>query len=120
MIASSSSTRRKRSAENRYAAKIRAEVMDVRDSYCRVACKGAGPCDGVMEWAHLGDKRRCFTRGMAPELRHCTSWTMKMCSQHHRLYDAHAFEVEYQSPAGANGLIRVSTSQGVVDERRLP
>lgn len=115
---SSPSTRRKRSAEDRYAETIRRFVMDERDSYCRVACKGVGPCEGVPEWAHLGNKRRCFTRGMAPALRHSSEWTLHMCSKHHQMYDAHVFDIEYQSPAGANGLIRVVTSQGTVDERR--
>lgn len=103
----SKATKRKRSAENRYADKVRHYVMEVRDSDCRLACMGVGPCSGVPEWAHLGDKRRCFTRGMKPEDRHSSRWTIKLCTVHHKRYDAHEFEIEYSLEIeGADGPIQ--------------
>lgn len=95
----------KRRREETHAAKVRATVTD-RDPRCRAAMQGVGPCDGHLEWAHLGDKRRCFTRGMAPEARHSTAWTAMFCSGHHRRYDAHHFEVEYLTDHGADGAMR--------------
>lgn len=116
MIKSSKRTTAKRSAEQRYANGIREEVI-LRDPTCRAANKGVGPCTEGWEWAHLGNKRRCFTRGMAPEDRHSTAWTMGACRGHHRLLDAHAFDVEYLEPEiGANGRLRFSGMGHVVEE----
>jgi hypothetical protein len=60
-------------------------------------------CAGPLEWAHLGQKRRCFTRGMAPEERHATSWTAMLCKRHHDMYDAHKFDLEPTTDQGADG-----------------
>lgn len=117
MIRSSKATARAAAADQRHAAKVRTVVMDVRDLCCRAANKGLGPCEGVPEWAHLGDKRRCFTRKMAPADRHDARWTMKLCTRHHRLYDQHVFEVEYvNAEDGANGRCRFVSAQAVVSE----
>lgn len=108
MIRSSKATSRKRSAELRMAEQVRRYVMEERDAGCRLACLGLGPCSGPDEWMHIGDKRRCFTRGMAPEQRHSSRWTMRGCAGHHRAYDAHEFEIEYVLEIeGADGPIRV-------------
>lgn len=108
VIRSSKATAKASRAETRLANEVRRYVMDVRDDACRVACSGVGPCGGIDEWAHLGDKRRCFTRKMPPEERHSSRWTMKMCTDHHKRYDRHQFDVEFLLDIeGADGPIRV-------------
>lgn len=112
MIRSSRSRATKRSAEQRHADTVRRYVLEERDAACRVACLGVGPCSEGAEWAHVGSKRRCFTRGMEPAERHDAAWTLRLCTRHHRAYDAHEFEVFYLEPdKGANGRIMVGVGK---------
>jgi hypothetical protein len=53
-----------------------------------------GLCDGVSEWAHLGDKKRFKTRGQAPEVRHTTAGSLMLCTKHHQDYDAGRMVIE--------------------------
>jgi hypothetical protein len=82
----------------RYAKTIRSQVA-ARDGECRIGNWEAHPddvhadalesehCDGVSEWAHLGDRKRFRTRGQAPSLRHTTAGSVMLCTNHHRMYD---------------------------------
>ncbi len=117
MIKSSKRTASKRGAEQRLANKIREEVI-LRDPTCRAANMGVGPCSSGWEWAHLGQQRRCFTRGMAPDQRHATHFTVGLCVSHHKNYDSHEFEIEYiEGPeVGANGRLRFSGMGHTVEE----
>ncbi|MES2341685.1 MAG: hypothetical protein V4597_08405 [Pseudomonadota bacterium] len=66
-------------------------------------------CQGPSEWAHLGDKRRGKTRGMAPEERHTTAGSLMLCRSLHRRYDGQArprLEIEKLSDKGADGPLR--------------
>lgn len=77
-------------AEARIVKSVRAQCVE-RDGYCRLS--GVGDCFGRSEWAHLGNQRRARTRGMAPESRHSTSWSLMLCASHHDDYDAHVFHL---------------------------
>lgn len=81
---------------------VRATV-EARDGDCRLQHRGLGPCGGASEWAHLEDKRRCHTRGMAPEDRHTTQDSVMFCATHHRAYDRHEITLDYRSDKGADG-----------------
>lgn len=121
--------RRQKRREERQAAGIVQDVRqhDVdRDGFCRLnrcpeALAQLGPHGQRSEWAHLGDKKRHKTRGLAPEDRHTTEGTAMICDAHHRGrrgYDGHAFEIEFADPKlGADGpLIYVINGQRF-DER---
>lgn len=85
-------------SERAVIARVRPIVM-ARDGPCRVGrnlLSGLGPCEGVPEWAHLNRWRRCHTRGMAPEERHCTMGSVALCSRHHRLFDGNILGVTAQ------------------------
>jgi hypothetical protein len=101
--------KRVKGRKQRHAAKVvqsvRQQVVE-RDGYCRampgtyptfIGDKGralVGLCDGVSEWAHLGDKKRFKTRGQAPEVRHTTAGSLMLCTKHHQDYDAGRMVIE--------------------------
>jgi len=64
-------------------------------------------CFGPSEWAHIGQHRRCHTRGMAAEKRHTTAGSGMMCQRHHAAYDAHEFDLEPLTADGMDGGFRV-------------
>lgn len=75
---------RKKRAERAVISCVRAACVE-RDGYCRVA--GHGPCAGPSEWVHLPPRTRAQTRGMTPERRHSSAWTLMACRQHHNRID---------------------------------
>lgn len=86
------------------------EACVARDRYCRLDTSGANEplglvCSGPSEWAHLGDKKRARTRGMAPEDRHLSSGSLMLCRRMHQLYDAGQLEIlpRRKTGAGADG-----------------
>jgi len=91
---------KRRRAEMAYAAVIRAVCVE-RDGYCRFA--PLGNCEGVSEWAHIGDKKRARTRGMKPEQRHTTGGSMMLCKRHHQQYDDGLRTIEFTTERGADG-----------------
>ena len=90
---------RARRQEAAHARKVRAACV-LRDGYCLIASRLPrsiavllGRCEGPSEWAHVGDKRRCHTRGMEPQERHTTAGSGMLCQKHHqRAYDLHQFD----------------------------
>ncbi len=102
--------------------KVRGDVM-TRDGVCRLAFVVGefrfriGRCEGVSEFAHLGEFRRFKTRGMLPEERHNTPGTMSLCTKHHRLYDAHTMNIEALTEDGADGAMRFTVGDVVFEER---
>lgn len=92
---------KRRRADEKVASKVRAACVE-RDGYCRLGFD----CDGRSEWAHLGDRRRAKTRGMAPTHRHSTAHSLMLCTRHHRRYDNRLIEIEPLTAEGANGPIR--------------
>ena len=93
---------RDRRAETARIQAVRAEC-ERRDGFCRLSHGGYGPCTGKSEWAHLGDKTRAKTRGMAPEDRHDAAWTAMLCTGHHAAYDRHELDLRYLTARKANG-----------------
>jgi hypothetical protein len=86
---------------------VRADVFE-RDWDCRVVGMAPAACDGPHEWAHLRPFTRAQTRNMAPEERHQTAYSARMCREHHRMYDAGLFDIVYLDPErGADGPIQV-------------
>lgn len=85
--------------EAAHAKRVRAACV-ARDGYCLIASRLPssvsallGACEGPSEWAHVGDKRRCHTRGMEPQERHTTAGSGMLCERHHqRMYDKHLFD----------------------------
>ncbi len=57
---------------------------------------------------HLRPFTRAQTRGMPPEVRHQTAYTMNGCQRHHKLYDDRKIELGMFEDLGANGPIRVA------------
>jgi len=101
--------------ESKHAKCVRAQCVE-RDGYClfrsrRVASgfAGYGWCDGPSEWAHIGQHRRCHTRGMEPEQRHTTAGSAMLCKRHHAAYDAHEFDIQPTTTAGMDGNFRLIT-----------
>lgn len=99
--------------EAKVAAAVRADCV-VRDGYCLIASRLPrsvagllGPCEGLSEWAHVGEHRRCFTRGQEPEQRHTTAGSGQMCTAHHVAYDSHEFDFETYTEAGMDGVFAV-------------
>jgi hypothetical protein len=92
--------KRVKGRKQRHAAKVvksvRAQCVE-RDGYCKAGAairtqpwlesQRLGTCEGVSEWAHLGDKKRFKTRGQAPEIRHTTAGSLMLCTKHHDDYD---------------------------------
>jgi hypothetical protein len=93
---------------------VRAECVD-RDGYCRVQSDDpallaiVGPCSGFSQWSHWEAHRRAHTRGQAPEHRHTTAGSGMLCDGHHTAYDARDWQIEYLTPRGADGPVRVYT-----------
>jgi hypothetical protein len=86
---------RKQRQEAKVVKSVRAQCVE-RDGYCATVTKQTNAadawtwmiqCDGVSEWAHLGDKKRFKTRGQAPEIRHTTAGSLMLCTKHHDDYD---------------------------------
>jgi len=46
-----------------------------------------------MAWAHMEGHRRFETRGLPPEQRHSTAWTLMLCAKHHADYDARRLRI---------------------------
>lgn len=86
-------------------ARIRALVVE-RDGYCRLQGKGLGACRGASEWAHLEHKRRAKTRGLPPEDRHTSAFSMMLCTFHHQRYDARTLGLAFRSERGADGPVQ--------------
>lgn len=101
---------KRRRAEQPVAAIVRAKCVE-RDGYCRLM--GLSPCSGPSEWAHLEEKKRARTRGMAPEERHRTTHSLMACKGHHEQYDAGAIQIA-MTPKGADGTIRVQLGAKVL------
>lgn len=103
---------RTRRRERTITVSVRALVV-LRDGACaidtrvpRSVSRLLGGCDGPSEWAHIGEQRRCHTRGQAPERRHTTAGTAILCRRHHQDYDAHQFEFIVGTD-GMNGTIGI-------------
>ena len=104
---------------------IRPQVA-LRDGWCRIA-KGLpasapmGRCEGPSEWAHLGQHRRCHTRGMEPEERHTTGGSLMLCARHHRIYDGtigqSRMHIEALTDRGADGPLRFTHGTKVYEEQ---
>ena len=111
-------------ANRRVEAKIKRQVRAAcveRDAYCRLdvvdainswgdsyvssslCWSGLGNCVGWSEWAHMGEKKRFKTRGMAPEARHTTADSLMLCMWHHRMYDLGELAITALSERGADG-----------------
>lgn len=101
---------------------VRAMVVD-RDGYCRLSARVQRlsrdereditmPCEGESEWAHLEDKRRARTVGMAPEERHTTAGSLMLCRAHHRAYDGARISITLLSRYGADGPLRFTGRRG--------
>jgi len=72
-----------------YAAKVRAAV-ELRDGgLCRMNYCGREP----VQWCHMEGHRRFETRGLPPEQRHSTAWTLMLCARHHADYDARRLRI---------------------------
>ena len=104
---------RARRQEAAHAKIVRAACV-VRDGYCLIASRLPravavllGPCEGLSEWAHVAEHRRCFTRGQAPEVRHTTAGSGMLCRGHHVAYDSHEFDFETYTEAGMDGAFAV-------------
>lgn len=93
---------KRRRAEAPVAAKVRAACVE-RDGYCRFM--GLTQCAGPSQWAHLGEKKRARTRGMAPEARHTTTHSAMACERHHWLYDSGKLAIG-MTERGADGPMR--------------
>lgn len=95
-------------SESLQAQKVRALCV-LRDGDCRLNDDSLwsffGACSGESEWAHLEDKRRFKTRGMAPEDRHTTAGSLQLCTGHHRRYDGARprLHIKAGSSRGADG-----------------
>ncbi len=99
--------------EAAHAKQVRAQCVE-RDGYCLIATQrrqGAigglawlflERCDGPSEWAHVGQHRRCHTRGQSPEQRHTTSGSAMLCQKHHDAYDRHVFDLKRFEGYGAD------------------
>lgn len=98
---------RKKRKDDTLASEVR-EIVDARDGYCRYGYdvspgRRFSQCRGPSEWAHFGDKKRARTRGMAPEERHTTAGSLKLCRTHHVDYDAGRLQIAAQTDRGCDG-----------------
>jgi hypothetical protein len=95
---------RKDRAEARIKKQVRADV-DTRDGYCLVQTRAGilGECKGRSTWAHFAGHRRSQTRGMAPERRHDTRFSGKLCERHHALEESGKCAVIYKTADYADG-----------------
>lgn len=116
---------KKQRAETKVKTSVRAECVE-RDGVCRLFGQSlalyelVGSCYGAPEWAHLGEKRRAHTRGMAPDVRHTTADSLMLCTRHHQAYDARTFDI-MGSARGANATLVIHTETGdYVEQGRWP
>lgn len=110
---------RKARAEQKRKKAVRA-ACEERDSLCRLGEWEDNPydwhadeitdndegCDGPSEWAHMHVKRRSKTRGLSPEERHSTVYTLMLCRRHHAQYDGRdtpRLLIQCLTDAGADG-----------------
>jgi hypothetical protein len=105
--------------KDRAEAKVKKTVRQIvadRDINCRAGAwrvadfhistswdRTAGPCHGLLEWAHFGAQRRAYTRGQAPELRHTSGGSLILCKFHHMAYDAGLLKIKALTDAGCDG-----------------
>jgi hypothetical protein len=78
-----------------YAAKVRAAV-ERRDVGCRACAMGLASTRVACtfpQWCHMEGHRRFETRGLPPEQRHSTAWTLLLCAKHHADYDARRLRI---------------------------
>ena len=111
---------RRRRAASAVVKTVRAQVKD-RDGYCRLygvqAPIAFGPCEGLSEWSHVGEKKRYRTRGLRdPRDRHATTHSLMLCKKHHGVYDANVFHIELLTPNGADSRLRFVRKDGIVWE----
>lgn len=100
---------RKQRKEDAVAKQVREQVGE-RDGYCRIGntTSAFGSCEGVSEWAHLEDLRRFKTRGQAPEVRHTTAGTCRLCTKHHGMYDREkTLTIRVLTDKGADSTLRI-------------
>lgn len=116
MIRSSKAKAKKRRAETKVIAVVRAKV-DNRDGPCRLTDKGFGHCKGISEWAHFGDYRRFKTRGMDPDERHTSEGSFQACTRHHDDYDEHRMMIEPLTDRWCDGPLRFSMGGKVYEEQ---
>ena len=85
-----------------YAAKVRAKVARREMGMCRIFTRSDwtpnsvaqfGACSGGQQWCHMEGHRRFETRGLPPEQRHSTAWTLMLCAKHHADYDARRLRI---------------------------
>ncbi len=99
---------KRRRAEMSVAKVVRAACV-ARDGFCRLM--GLTPCSGPSQWAHL--KKRSQTRGMAPEARHSTAYSMMACQKHHQMQETGEIHISLDD-RGADGWIRVQLRERVI------
>lgn len=80
-----------------YAKTIRDQVQE-RDELCRACVEYVEywtyRIAGLrLEWCHMEGHRRFETRGLPPEQRHSTTWTLMLCAKHHADYDARRLHI---------------------------
>ncbi len=107
--------KRKR-ADDKYAKAVRFDC-EQRDGYCRYGTTEHDftRCGWPAEWAHMGEKTRAKTRGMAPEARHTTADSLILCKSHHDAYDGRRrprLRIEALTPLGADGPLRFVLGAG--------
>jgi hypothetical protein len=116
-------TAKKQRAEQTQIQAVRARCIE-RDGHCRVfrtmasAYEGwailaalhqqrvGDVCDGPSAWAHLHARRRSKTRGMAPDVRHDTKYSLMLCAKHHAAYDAKRLIITALTRRGADGPLK--------------
>lgn len=84
---------------------VRAACMKREEGRCRITGPG---CDGPLEWAHLAGWRRSQTRGMAPEIRHDSRFSLMLCRKHHRMEEAGQLTVTFFTTQGCDGPLAFS------------
>ena len=101
---------RKTRAESKVKKSVRAQCVE-RDGHCRACLRLRGlyaECFGPSEWAHLDERKRFKTRGMAPEKRHTTADSLMLCKRHHDMYDGRLsprLSIEAHTPKGADDIL---------------
>jgi len=104
---------RKARAEAAVVKAVRAACV-LRDGLCRLSDEPwsvTAVCRGPSQWTHLPPFTRARTRGLPPERRHSTAWTIMACQRHHDMIDGRrtpTLKVFCLTDKGANGPIQVS------------
>lgn len=108
--------RRRQRGERTVAAIVRRDCVE-RDGYCRLAdVPIVADCFGPSQWSHMGEKRRFRTRGMQPEQRHCTEFSLMLCQRHHDDYDQRRIDIRAASSRGADGPLGFKSGEGLYME----